>query len=80
VLVSLTAKGKRLARLLHPHIRRYNDVASRDIAPAQLRALRDALDRIYENIAGMQKSVPDFPDFAEAPPPPGAPRGRRKKG
>lgn len=80
VLVSLTAKGKRLARLLHPHIRRYNDVASRDIAPAQLRALRDALDRIYENIAGMQKSVPDFPDFAEAPPRPGARRGPRKKG
>ena len=80
VLVSLTPKGKRLARLLHPHIRRYNDVASRDIPPAQLRALRDALDRIYDNIAGMQKSVPDFPDFAAAPPRPRARRGPGKKG
>lgn len=78
VLVSLTPKGKRLARLLHPHIRRYNDVASRDIPPAQLRALRDALDRIYQNIAGMKKSVPDFPDFSEARPQADAPKKKAR--
>ena len=65
VLVSLTPKGKRFARMLHPHIRRYNDVASDKIPASQLRALRQALDTIYRNIAGMDKSLPDFPDFAD---------------
>ena len=63
VLVSLTPKGKRFARLLHPHIRRYNDVASEHISVAELRTLRGALDRIYQNLLGMDKSLPDFPDF-----------------
>ena len=65
VLVSLTPKGKRFARMLHPHIRRYNDVASDKIPASRLRALRQALDTIYRNIAGMDKSLPDFPDFAD---------------
>ena len=64
VLVSLTAKGRRLARLLHPHIRRYNDIAGRGLSAAQRLALRAALATIYENIVGMGQSLPDFPDFA----------------
>ena len=78
VLVSLTAKGKRLARLLHPHIRRYNDVARQGIPAAELRLLRRALDRIYDNIDGMRKSLPDFPDFSEPAPRPPRNKARRR--
>jgi DNA-binding MarR family transcriptional regulator len=67
VLVSLTEKGRRLARLLHPHIRRYNDIAGRGIARPEIARLRAALDQIYENLLGMEKSLPDFPDFAAEP-------------
>ena len=64
VLASLTPKGRRLARLLHPHIRRYNDLASDGIGASQLVGLRAALDKIYQNIVDMAATLPAFPDFA----------------
>jgi DNA-binding MarR family transcriptional regulator len=66
VLVGLTPKGRQLARLLHPHIRRYNDLVCHGLGAAELRALRGALDKIYENFVGMDERLPDFPDFEPA--------------
>lgn len=65
VLASLTDKGRKLAVVLRPYIRRYNDLAVRRIPAADVAHLRDILDRIYENVLSTQDSMPEFPDFPE---------------
>jgi DNA-binding MarR family transcriptional regulator len=66
VLVSLTEKGRKLASLLRPYIRRYNDLAIRRIPAADIVVVREVLARIYENVVGMEDAMPEFPDISEA--------------
>ena len=63
VVVSLTPKGRELATMLRPYIRNYNDRAVRSVPTAEIAVLRKVLDEIYENLADLDTSMPEFPDF-----------------
>jgi DNA-binding MarR family transcriptional regulator len=65
VLASLTDQGRKLAVVLRPYIRRYNDLAVRGMPAADVAQLRNVLGRIYENVLSTQDSMPEFPDFPE---------------
>jgi DNA-binding MarR family transcriptional regulator len=68
VLVSLTPKGRELVTMLRPYIRNYNDRAVRGVPATEVAVLRKVLDEIYENLADLDASMPEFPDFATVRP------------
>ncbi|HZQ60867.1 MAG TPA: MarR family transcriptional regulator [Casimicrobiaceae bacterium] len=68
VMVDLTARGRRIATVLQPHIRRYNDVAITGLSPRDIARLRDLLGRVYDNVVRLEHALPDFPELERASP------------
>ena len=78
VMVDLTVHGRRIAALLQPHIRGYNDVAITGVAPRDVARLRDLLGQVYDNVVRLEHSLPEFPDPDSAGRARARPGGRRK--
>lgn len=64
VHVSLTERGRHFAKTLQPYIREYNDAATQGIKIEQLLTLRSQLEKIYDNIVRLERSLHDFPDIS----------------
>ena len=69
VMVDLTARGRRIAALLRPHIRRYNDVATTGVSAGDIARLRELLGQVYDNVVRLEHALPEFPEPERTLPP-----------